>query len=99
MVSIPRDQSARAIEVLETKHGSHDSFDRPMILLDAGCSNTWTGATRRGSTKGHTSTEPRRAGRSHSDTSPEGRFKQHPLIEAGVLEQANPSVHLQLKAS
>jgi len=27
-----RDQSAHAVEVLEAEHGSHDAFDRPMIL-------------------------------------------------------------------
>ena len=29
-----RDQSTRAVEVLEAEHGPHDSFERPVILLD-----------------------------------------------------------------
>jgi hypothetical protein len=28
------DQSARAVEVLEAEHRSHDAFERPMTLLD-----------------------------------------------------------------
>jgi hypothetical protein len=29
-----RDSAVRAVEVLETEHGPHDSFDRPLVVPD-----------------------------------------------------------------
>ena len=34
IVSMPPNERASTAECLEPRHGSHDAFDRPMVLLD-----------------------------------------------------------------